>query len=213
VAADRAWIASLLTDRWGSPEIVSRGRVFDGLQLPGFVAFLPCPPHLSSSPTVSASPASPPLSAPLAQPAPPAPPVPPDLPRSEAALSPAGLATYRIEGGECELVSLDSLVERRGVGSALITAVHEAALAAACQRLWLITTNDNAAAQQFYERRGFRLVAIHKGAIAVSRRLKPSIPLVGLQGIPLEDELEYERIMIPSGPSSTDAQGRKPRAP
>jgi len=243
VAADRTWIASLLTDRWGSPELVSRGRVFDGLQLSGFVAILPCPPHLSAPSTLTAPPASrnvsapptvptppnvpaspawtnvsapptaPNVSAPAASPALPGPPVPPDLPDSETVLSPAGLATYRIEGGECELVSLDSLVERRGVGSALIAAVHEAALAAGCQRLWLITTNDNAAAQQFYERRGFRLVAIHKGAMAVSRRLKPCIPLVGLQGIPLEDELEYERILIPSGSSSADPQGRQLRAP
>lgn len=183
VAADRDWIAALLTEYWGSPEMVSRGRVFDGLQLPGFVASLLDP------------------AAPL------------DSQGAGAISSHAGLATYRIEGSECELVSLNSLVERRGVGSALIAAVHEAALAAGCRRLWLITTNDNAAAQRFYDRRGFRLVAIHKGALTVSRRLKPSMPLVGLGGVPLEDELEYERVLITPSPSSSDLQGRMPGAP
>ena len=37
-----------------------------------------------------------------------------------------------------------------------------------------------------------RLVAIHRNALAESRRLKPEIPLIGLGGRPIEDELEYE---------------------
>lgn len=34
----------------------------------------------------------------------------------------AGLLFYRIEGEECEIVSLDSWLEHRGVGSALLEA-------------------------------------------------------------------------------------------
>jgi ribosomal protein S18 acetylase RimI-like enzyme len=105
---------------------------------------------------------------------------------------PAGLITYSIEGDACEIVTIDSLVERKGVGTALVEAVTEAASKAGCRRLWLVTTNDNLPALRFYERRGFSLVAVHRGAIAESRKLKPEIPLIGLDGIPISDELELE---------------------
>jgi ribosomal protein S18 acetylase RimI-like enzyme len=103
-----------------------------------------------------------------------------------------GLATYRIANGACEVTSLDSLRERIGVGTALLAAVREAATTAGCRRLWLITTNDNTRALRFYQRRGLRLVAVHRDALAESRRLKPQIPLLGIDGIPLRDEIELE---------------------
>jgi DNA-3-methyladenine glycosylase I len=105
---------------------------------------------------------------------------------------PCGLVAYRLGDGDCEIISLNSLLERIGVGSALIAAVREAAVAAGCRRLWLITTNDNLAALRFYQRRGFRLAALYPNALEASRRLKPEIPLVGHDGIPLRDELELE---------------------
>ena len=103
-----------------------------------------------------------------------------------------GLATYRIAGGECEVTSLDSLREGIGVGSALLAAVKEAATVADCRRLWLITTNDNTHALRFYQRRGLLLVAVHRDALAESRRLKPQISLLGIDNIPLRDEIELE---------------------
>ena len=108
---------------------------------------------------------------------------------------PCGLVTYRLEDDDCEIISLNSLVERSGVGSALIAAVREAALVAGCRRLWLITTNDNLAALRFYQLRGFRLVAVYPNALEASRRLKPEIPLVGHDGIPLRDEIELELLL------------------
>ncbi len=106
---------------------------------------------------------------------------------------PLGAATYRIEGGECELVTLDSDVEGAGAGSALIEAVAEIARAAGCSRLFLITTNDNLHALRFYQRRGLRLTALRPGAVDEARRtLKPEIPAVGRDRIPIRDELELE---------------------
>ena len=58
--------------------------------------------------------------------------------------------------------------------------------------MWLITTNDNLNALRFYQGRGFRLVAVHPGAVEASRRLKPQIPELGSFGIPIRDELELE---------------------
>jgi len=101
---------------------------------------------------------------------------------------PIGLLTYVLEGDECEVVTIEAFVEGRGVGTALI----DAAKALGARRLWLITTNDNARAQRFYERHGFRLAAVHEGALVRSRELKPEIPLVSADGTPIRDELEYE---------------------
>jgi ribosomal protein S18 acetylase RimI-like enzyme len=101
-----------------------------------------------------------------------------------------GLVTYHIEGDACEITSLDSLQEGIGVGSALLKAVRTAAKHAGCSRLWLITTNDNLSALGFYQKRGFTLAALHCNALERSRQLKPEIPLIGLDGIPLRDEIE-----------------------
>lgn len=106
-----------------------------------------------------------------------------------------GLVTYHVQGPACEIVTLDSLQPGLGVGTALIAAVRRAAVAAGCRRLWLITTNDNTDALRFYQKRGFRLVAVHRDAVSESRQLKPEIPLVGADGIPIRDEIELEMML------------------
>lgn len=103
-----------------------------------------------------------------------------------------GLATFRIENGQCELLSLDSLIEGQGIGSQLLEAVIGAARQAGVRRLYLSTTNDNMNALRFYQKRGFRLCALRPGAVMETRKLKPIIPLVGMEGIPIRDELELE---------------------
>lgn len=108
---------------------------------------------------------------------------------------PLGLATYRVDGDQCELVSLNSVAQGQGVGTALLEAVARQARQAGCRRLWLTTTNDNLRALRFYQRRGMALVAVHRNAVEVSRRLKPQIPPIGLDGIPLRDELELELML------------------
>jgi GNAT superfamily N-acetyltransferase len=104
----------------------------------------------------------------------------------------AGVATYHIHDDDCELTSLDSVLEGVGVGTALIRAVIDTAKIAGCARLWLVTTNDNTHALRYYQRLGFRLAALHPGAVEAARRLKPEIPLLGLDEIPIRDELELE---------------------
>jgi DNA-3-methyladenine glycosylase I len=105
-----------------------------------------------------------------------------------------GLVTYTMAGSDCEIVSLDSLQPGKGIGTALIDSVREAAIEAGCKRLWLVTTNDNMNALRFYQKRGFMLVKINRGAIDFARRLKP-IPLIGDDGVPLRDEIELEMIL------------------
>jgi GNAT superfamily N-acetyltransferase len=106
-----------------------------------------------------------------------------------------GLLTYHMQAGECEIVTLDSLDPDQGIGSALMDAVKLCALQAGCKRLWLITTNDNLNALRFYQKRGFALAALHPNALEQSRKIKPEIPLVGNDGIPLRDEIELEMML------------------
>ena len=111
-------------------------------------------------------------------------------------IEPVGLLTYSLQDEQCEVVTIDSMSEGIGVGSMLIDAVIHLARDVRCRRVWLVTTNDNVHAQAWYERRGFRLAAVHEGAVAVSRELKPSIPVVGHGGAPITDELEYEYVIV-----------------
>lgn len=108
---------------------------------------------------------------------------------------PVGLVTYHVDSNACEVVSLNSLIEGIGIDSALIAAVRDAAVAAGCKRLWLITTNDNTHALRFYQKRGFALVAVHRNALTESRKLKPEISAVGMDNIPLRDEIELEMLL------------------
>ncbi|MGQ9887893.1 MAG: GNAT family N-acetyltransferase [Aggregatilineales bacterium] len=145
---DRNWIAQFLDKHWGSTRIVTRGQVYLGHLLDGFIA--------------------------------------------EQDSKPVGLITYRFDGDACEIVTINSLAQGQGIGTALLEAVKQAALEAGCRRLWLITTNDNMPALRFCQKRGFHLVAVYPNALEASRRLKPEIPLFGLDGIPLRDEIELE---------------------
>lgn len=110
----------------------------------------------------------------------------------------AGLASYAVRGDECELVTIRSLHEGRGVGRALLDAVRDVAEREGCTRLWLITTNDNLRALELYQRWGMEIVAFHRQAVTQARRrLKPSIPERGKHGIPIAHELELELRLRP----------------
>jgi len=106
-----------------------------------------------------------------------------------------GEITYTFLGNDCEVVSLDSLREGQGIGTKLIQAVVDEARKRNCKRVFLITTNDNLNALGFYQRRGFELVKINRGAVNESRKIKPSISLIGDNNIPLRDEIELEMIL------------------
>jgi ribosomal protein S18 acetylase RimI-like enzyme len=106
-----------------------------------------------------------------------------------------GLITLHIEGSECEIVTLDAFTPGRGVGRALLTVAEEFALQRKLTRLWLITSNDNIGALGFYQKVGFRLVAVHRDGITEARKRKPQIPLVARNGIPIRDEIELEKML------------------
>jgi ribosomal protein S18 acetylase RimI-like enzyme len=106
-----------------------------------------------------------------------------------------GLLTYNIKGDECEIVTLNSWKEGRGIGSALIEATRQVAGRVDCRRVFLVTTNNNTHALHFYQKRGFTISAVRINVIADSRKLKPQIPLMDRDGLPIRDEIELEMIL------------------
>jgi GNAT superfamily N-acetyltransferase len=152
ISADyKDWIKTILTQFWGAGNLVSRGVIYEGTSLPGFIALIN--------------------------------------------QEPVGLCTYNIIQNQCEIITLNSLSENLGIGSALITEVIRIAKKKHCQRVWLVTTNDNIHALGFYQKRGFTLAQLYPNAVQKSRQLKPEIPLIGQNDIPIRDELELELIL------------------
>jgi ribosomal protein S18 acetylase RimI-like enzyme len=107
-----------------------------------------------------------------------------------------GLITLHVDSQSCEVVTLDAFKEGMGVGSELLKEAERYARTYGCSRLWLITSNDNIEALAFYQRRGFRIVAVHPDAITEARKIKPQIPLVAENGIDIRDEVELSKPLV-----------------
>lgn len=106
-----------------------------------------------------------------------------------------GLITWRPAGDALEILSFDSLREGQGIGTALMEYAADEARKLGIRRLVLTTTNDALTALRFYQRHGFDLVRLRRGAVDEARRKKPQIPLIGENGIPLHHELDLECIL------------------
>jgi len=104
-----------------------------------------------------------------------------------------GLLTFHEDGSVLEVVTLNALERRSGVGTLLMDAAVAEARQRHCQEIRLTTTNDNLDAIRFYQRRGLRLVALRPGAVDRARAEKPEIPRIGDYGIPLRDEVDLAR--------------------
>lgn len=107
----------------------------------------------------------------------------------------AALITYIINGGICEITSLNSLIEGKGIGSSLVEDVIASAKKHKCKKIIVVTTNDNIGAIRFYQKRGFEIARLYRNSLNKARELKPSIPLIGDNGIPLMHEIEFEMIL------------------
>ena len=59
-----------------------------------------------------------------------------------------------------------------------------------CTQIVVITTNDNLNALAFYQKRGFLLSKLYCGAFDNIRKVKPNLPELGENNIPLNDEIE-----------------------
>lgn len=103
-----------------------------------------------------------------------------------------GLITFTIAVNTCEIVTINSVFQRQGIGTALLAEVIKTARQRGCSRIILTTTNDNMPALEFFQKRGFHLTDIRPGAVDEARFVKPEIPLTGVHDIPIHDELDLE---------------------
>lgn len=108
-----------------------------------------------------------------------------------------GLVTYTIRDRSCELVTIDALCQYAGVGTRLLEKVERTARAAGCDTIWTITTNDNLDAHRFFQKRGFVITGVRLGTMAKIRLLKPNVPELGQHAIPIRDEIEFEKPLLP----------------
>lgn len=125
---------------------------------------------------------------------------------------PAGLVTYFADPDRCEIVTLSAAMDGLGIGTALLDAAVAEACRLGCRRAFLTTTNDNLRALRFYQRHGWRLVAVHRGAIDAYRAREPAIRWTGMNGIPCRDEIELE-LLLPQpclGPAADLASDSPP---
>ncbi|MFC7392851.1 GNAT family N-acetyltransferase [Scopulibacillus cellulosilyticus] len=144
-------IKNIFIEQWGSPQMVSRGKCYDLIELPGFQAL-----------------------------------------HNERII---GMITFKMKQNEIEIISLDSIVENHGVGIRLLNEVINIAGKENIDRVCLVTSNDNTKAMRFFQKRGFKMKALHLNAVHDARKLKPDIPQTGYDGIPIEHEIEFEYIL------------------
>jgi hypothetical protein len=90
----------------------------------------------------------------------------------------AGALVWRPDGDAVEVAGIGAVASGGGVGTALLDAA------------------DNTGALRFYQRRGLCIVAVDAGAVDRARVIKPEMPLVGFDGIPLRDELRLEMELV-----------------
>lgn len=162
--ADRDWARAMLSAQWGSPQVARMGQVIDAGDLDGFVAIDATDDRVGLC-LVS---------------------------RSTGSFAPTELVGSGLVEG-LEVVAILSLVPRIGVGRALLDAAWAECAQTGAERLWLCTTNDNVHAQHLYESWGLTLVGVFEEGVAASRVVKPTIPLMGDSGTPIDDELLYVR--------------------
>ena len=107
-----------------------------------------------------------------------------------------GLITYVLHRDSLEVISLDSIQEGKGIGSCLMGEVEHFAKERSISEIELITTNDNLQALKFYQKRGYRITEVIPNAVLEARKVKPTIPLIGNEGIPLLDELKLKKKIV-----------------
>jgi N-acetylglutamate synthase-like GNAT family acetyltransferase len=104
----------------------------------------------------------------------------------------AGFLFYEIREQDCEIIVFEIFDKFKGMGTVILNKLKEIAKSSNCSRIYLMTTNDNLDAFRFYQRRGFNICGIHIDSVKNSRKIKPTIGMVGDHGISVRDEIDLE---------------------
>lgn len=106
-----------------------------------------------------------------------------------------GFLFFDVQDESCEIVVFEVFKKFQGIGTKMLEKLKGIANDKGCNRIFLMTNNDNLDALRFYQRRGFHICAIHVDSVKESRKLKPGIPMIGEHGIPLRDEIDLELLL------------------
>ena len=86
---------------------------------------------------------------------------------------------------------LHTVKQRCGIGKMLMHEVIETAKSEGADTVTVVTTNDNIGAIAFYQKIGFDIVNIYRNSMDYVRKIKPTVPIMGENGIPLRHEIEF----------------------
>lgn len=114
---------------------------------------------------------------------------------AERANTIAGFLFYETRGRDCEIIVLEVFDKFKGTGTLLLEKLKTIANDQTCSRLYLMTTNDNLDALRFYQKRGFHICGVHVDSVKRSRKIKPTIGMIGDYDIPIRDEIDLEFIL------------------
>lgn len=172
---DREWVGKALKNLWGSEEMITRGKLINLKNLPGFIAEedgrkVGLITYVTARRETTKQ-------------------------SDEEEIATNSSSSRKDDFLECEITSLNALIPGKGIGTKLIDEVQNIAKKEGYSRLVVITTNDNTNALHFYQKRGFFISAIRVNIIKEYRKLKPQIPMTGNDGIPIRDEIELEKLL------------------
>lgn len=103
-----------------------------------------------------------------------------------------GFLIYEILENTMEIVVFEVFEKFKGIGSKLLEELKQIAIKKHCEKILVMTTNDNLDALRFYQKKGFCISKIHIDSIKESRKIKPAISDIGDYGIALRDEIDLE---------------------
>lgn len=106
-----------------------------------------------------------------------------------------GLLTYKVYDEYIEIISIDSFVENKGIGSHLLNYAEIIASDMSKRSISVITTNENIKALYFYQKNKYRITDVIFDAVTEARKIKPSIPAIDKNGIEIRDEIVLRKCL------------------
>ena len=82
-----------------------------------------------------------------------------------------GFLFFAVQGKSCEIVVFEVFNKFQGIGTKVLEKLKIIAKVKGCNRIYLMTNNDNLDALRFYQRRDFHICAIHIDSVKVARKM------------------------------------------